>query len=658
MANYVVKIYNQTGFDTCNVPDSPRMIESNFTPYKTYDTFELVQGRYLSTLRVQLTAKEANKIDLVVISSDLINDTTVYTVDGYDMKAPDVCEFHLLLEPYSTLGGFGYDSGNWVLNGSIKRCHVSVEDDNKNFYTLPEPFENREPVEWTVNRLTTRSNFITLIETLSIPSKIIPKDGLTMAYLDGHADVSAYNDSIVSRASATSGAFCGYDTDNKDSFVYQYMESIVPRVMVGTKYKVPNGEEINLGVRWWNANFINYKIMVYKIGQLPNKPESGLVQEEYQGDLLSDLASDGRSGDITAIWQVPAWYVNDTTKPYIDYNPEKESADDYGGYKTIESTKETGNIALTKWATTTYNNKLNYGQNLRIKIYNPASNGTIEHSVTDVMTPGSAAEWISSVPYTLFADIRSNGNPIFMFNYLNKADNISNMIEVLNGGKWRQVPLNISGVITKDAIMGMQHRNELNETDTMMNITNMITSMITGLNNTAMSYRGTDSGNSYRDEWMYNQGVLGQTNVLTNAINQGYNIWRNNRVVQQQNAELNCRAAMASVNLSKDSSTFANDMNNNGFFSIVSHFSNNDLQAFDTFLTRYGYNVGNMPFDGDQTYFYNRPSYNFVQVNDMTVESVTGNVNLVNDCVERLKQGLRIWHVKPNAKDMLAGGNR
>ena len=640
MANYVVKIYNQTGFDTCNVPDSPRMIESNFTPYKEYTTFELVQGRYLATLRVQLTAIEANKIDLVTVSSDLINDTTVYTVDGYNMCAPDVCEFTLLLEPYSTLGGFGYDSGNNVLNGSIKRCHVSVEEDNKNFYTLPEPFENREPIEWSVQRLMAETeNPLTLVETLSIPSQLMKKDALCQLVGEGKVDVAGLSNSNCSRMGAVTGIFVGYDEKNSNSFVYQYMETVSARNLKSTILKVED-QDITLGTRWWNADNINYEVTISHLEYKTVKDDKVL-----KGSLISDLVSDGRAGDVTAIWEVPRKFLMlGTTK--LDYDPSEE--DNYGGVDEAKSNSVSGSIALTKWATTTYNNKINYGQDLMVRVYCPASGSSSEHQVTEIMTPNSAAEWISSVPFTIMADVRPTGSPIFMFNYLNKSNNLDNMIEVVKGGQWRQVALTDVGTANKLDVMKNEHREELYNYDrATQRINNFVANVSDALNiagNLKLAFTG--GGN----ESIVPYGL--------NIYNRQRQVWRNNLVNQQQNQELSSKAAMASVNISRESTSFANDRNKNTFFAIVSHFSNNDLMAFDTFLTRYGYNVGNMPFEEMQTAFYNRPSYNFVQVNDMTVESVTGNVNLVNDAVERLKQGLRIWHVKPNAKDMLAGGNR
>ena len=649
MANYVVKIYNQTGFDTCNVPDSSRMIANNFTPYKEYTTFELVQGRYLSSLRVQLTAKEANKIDLVVISSDEIYDTTVYTVDGYTMMAPDVCEFRLLLEPYSTLGGFGYDSGNWVLNGSLKRCHVSVEDDNKNFYTLPEPFENREPIEWSVNRLNPASEYITLMETLSIPA-ILNKDGdsIVRAIKDDKININCYTDTKIGRGGQKVGAMVFFDGTNKDAYTVQYMEGIQPRELISTELHTPHSQhKVLLGSRWWDASKTNYSVQIEVQNDGAGSPT---VVETITGSLSTDLVGQGRSGDITAIWEVPKNLVMIESSG-IDYDPCELTK--YGGCNDVIELEITGNIALTKWSQTTYNNKLNYGQDLMVKVYNPASGSSVEHQVTEIMTPGSAAEWISSVPYSIMGDVRPNGSPIFMFNYLNKADNKTNMIEILNGGSWRQVNLNETDVMDKMAQLQQHNTNVLYGFDQETLRINEWIDGFKGIFDTvgaaaeAKTSLGTIAG--------IGSGILSSAQTMWNDER---TYWRNNTVNAQQNKELATKTAFASVTLNREATNYANDLDKNAFFAIVSHFSNHDLQAFDTFLTRYGYNVGNMPFDGDQTYFYNRPSYNFVQVNDMTVESVTGNVNLVNDCIERLKQGLRIWHVKPNAKDMLAGGNR
>lgn len=119
---------------------------------------------------------------------------------------------------------------------------------------------------------------------------------------------------------------------------------------------------------------------------------------------------------------------------------------------------------------------------------------------------------------------------------------------------------------------------------------------------------------------------------------------------------LGTRSRLATSNVSSGNSDTLRELTGNEFIMVVAQYSPEDLTNFDTFLTRFGYNVGNRRITNAD--FYSRPAYNFVQINDMTIQSVTGNEALIDLAKSQLKIGLRIWHKAPNAADMEASGNR
>ena len=140
--------------------------------------------------------------------------------------------------------------------------------------------------------------------------------------------------------------------------------------------------------------------------------------------------------------------------------------------------------------------------------------------------------------------------------------------------------------------------------------------------------------------------------VATTAMN-GYNM---SKAQQEQQQLLQHASIAASAQISVGNSNFARECGMNTFIMIISQYSDTDTIAYDTFLTKYGYNVGNKIITNLD--FYTRPAFNYVKVNDITIESVTGSLNLINMVKEQLKLGVRIWHKKPNYLDMTAGGNR
>ena len=144
--------------------------------------------------------------------------------------------------------------------------------------------------------------------------------------------------------------------------------------------------------------------------------------------------------------------------------------------------------------------------------------------------------------------------------------------------------------------------------------------------------------------------------VYTNKINYERNLWREQKSIKDQNTILNARAAYSSFTASVSSVNYACDIGKNTFFAVVCNYSSDDLTMFDRFLTLYGYNVGSMWMTNET--LNTRPAYNFIQINDANIISKKGNLALVNDVLDRLKSGLRIWHKKPEVTDFGSGSNR
>lgn len=87
----------------------------------------------------------------------------------------------------------------------------------------------------------------------------------------------------------------------------------------------------------------------------------------------------------------------------------------------------------------------------------------------------------------------------------------------------------------------------------------------------------------------------------------------------------------------------------NGFMIVRTRLSDEDTKRYDRYLTMYGYAV-NEPLTKE--HFTNRTKFNYVECRDLSIQCkspgitrTTFPMELINQAVERLQNGVRIWHV-------------
>ena len=271
-----VKLYAQTGFNAVDIPDSIKIIEDNFIPLKTETNIGIIQNDYIAQITVgNIEHYEARKIDYVIIEDDdtpLNNNKTCYTVESFEMVAPEVCKFTLLIDAYNTIGGFNIDSGNLIVAGSANRMSVSLVEDNSQFFVLPEPFKPSGKIKITTDSLSKPNNYnyiFRMLETLTIPPKTIG------------AKIKVGTENITTYDSDISHVYMGHSTGqyvmkqqtqtpagNIENITVGQTISPKSRKLKTTKYNITqiNGTttQIDLGTRWWSTGDgkIDYDITV------------------------------------------------------------------------------------------------------------------------------------------------------------------------------------------------------------------------------------------------------------------------------------------------------------------------------------------------------------------------------------------------------------
>ena len=637
-----VKMYAQTGFNSVDIPDSIKLIEDSFMPLKTETNIGIIQNEYLAVITVgDIKHYEANKIDYVIIEDDdtpLSNTKTCYTVESFEMVAPDVCKFTLLIDAYNSIGGFGIDSGNLIVAGSANRMSVSLSEDNDKFFTLDEPFRPAEKIKITFfdlekPRVQSREYFL---ETLTIPPRTVSAiikdtESLVKDFLVSKIDKTNQNYEGVNIGEYIASLETDTPAGRVKSLILENGISPSLRPLISTQLilnKFDNNKEyIGTATRWWTHGLTYYEI------QIDNKT--------IEGDLVKDFRQNGKDQDIIAMWHIPAYYIKSKTEK--SYNP--ASDDDYGGISKIENKLLNRTITITP--TTVYNNKARYHQSQKVKVFSLVAGTQIDKNIYEIINPSTKPKQKSySADCIITADIRPDGSPLFFFKNLNGTPQNNTITEIINGGKWQNIPLSASGVSNSNYENARinQQANAAKFGDYMsigLGILGIGVGVATGGAGTAVGAAISSIGTA-----------MGAKSLVGGI--KGYAEHSYNQAEQQR--LLNMQGQQASVQLLIGNCNYIRDIGDNYFGCVISSYSDTDMQAYDTFLTKYGYNVGNMPISNAN--FFSRPAFNYIRINDITIKSANAGINLINIVKQQLQAGVRIWHKKPTPQDMFAGGNR
>ena len=674
------ELYASTGFNAVNVPDSITTLRSLFTPVKTYDNINLNQSIWQPELRVSgLDPKVARTIDYVVIQGDPILEESAYTVDHFSFVAPNICSFSLYIDAYNTMGGLGATSGNLILSGTAKRMHVTVADDNATFFTLPEPFQNADREMLTTSTVfdDIENDPISLISVTSVPPAyvdVIAKTGESTIFNDVKVNLQA--PSTIEKAPEVYGQKQDWvEITNKvdDVEVKSYHANLSEVVKVRSAGSDVTATRL--------TQYMFNKAIMLNPSEVWFRTVTAFDFSNDNISLVNEIVRYGLEGCIVAIWEVPDCFMNikkENTPGGSGFVP--------GTYSVNKETKDIGigeienkeyNKTVVLPSVTCYNNKVRYGQSRSVTLFSYCSGNAIVKSVYEVTggTPSSP----DSIPVYITADIRPGGAPACMFKMMNNKEK-TKPIDAIVGKPWRVPTLAANALhMEYQAKMTLAEQKEAKNKQALVNgINSFVQGILYDNNNNVPTvensglpyFDASGLGDPYNDNpiTMHQSMANGSIGNLAkfgakigkSALSAVANVaasYVNTQIQYQSQMEiLNRRAAVAGSNLSIGNSDVLRDATSNNFGVVVSTFTPEDINGFDTFLTRFGYNVGNRRITN--TDFSSRPAYNFVQVNEMTIQSVTGNTALVNLAIAQLQIGLRIWHKAPNAADMEASGNR
>lgn len=131
---YTVECYENTGFNSCNVPDTPALL--NQFSHFSVPAIDTLQQRFLTSIRVKASWAIIQYTDYVRI------DDWFYSVDNITMTSNDTAQLTLIPDFLLSAGGAASLS---FTDGITERVHIASDDDTFGAYCESDPLT--QPIE-------------------------------------------------------------------------------------------------------------------------------------------------------------------------------------------------------------------------------------------------------------------------------------------------------------------------------------------------------------------------------------------------------------------------------------------------------------------------------------------------------------------------------
>lgn len=589
MAEYKVTLFLNSGFNAVNIPDSVATLNAS-AAHVEVDPVEILQNKFLAKVRINADWSTVKDCDYCKIGN------FYYSVSSVNMLSESTAE--LSLNPDFILSAGGTKEGNatfQILDGVTERQTVS--EDNFGEYTDDDPLTTpQRPLRlftaWLTD--TSRPGFYTYISTtLDLRKQGQNKEGVT--YTDQETGKSA----TVPKT---------YQIDNSQVTKIGFAGVLQGDITDGTKYYIrddgsnPKDEAI----------------------------ESGIAQARVLGIENS----------IIDQWSVPKIYVDNAN-----------TGDPFSPTSVIGAAGSFNVPFPFEWNQTVKNKRLEYGEYCKYGIITTSGNSM--EAAPEVLKAGN--ETAPTIDWR--ADPRPEGKPYFRFHSMNGDTEFWR--NCIAGSKWQKVPLVYQGqsgtALTRlnfnnDRAMKSQLKSQFmndNEIDRFQNTLGSIGNAFTG------SLSGAAKGFKYGGLIGAGEGAV--KGILGTAYNYEFSNARleNDRDYYKANYALEKRNELSqlyqdttvytpTVNFPYESDIIR-DVKGNGVLVYRYEYDPYDADRIDKLLTMYGYKETESLTMGN---FNRRKKFDYVQCSSVTV---TGLPRWWNDGIgDQLRNGIRIWHVKPD----------
>lgn len=590
--SYNVTVYKDTGFVGGNIPDSPALLGAGVSK----QAVEILQDGELSSIKIGIEWDEAKLVDYIKVGS------VYYIVEGRRMLATDVCEFDVLEDGISTIGGV---ANIQILDGITERCHLpnSANGDKDDPLLAPQ-----EPLILETQQVTEPdghySDYVTVIECTVSPMR------------------------TQSAASALEYAGTDYSVAIPKPIPYngsEITEYVIPA------YKLSGGSETEVEVTTDRATGL-------EVVSIRNHP----FGYDSQGNVV-DITP--KSGIMDAISDLRALGLDSTIINKIEY-PSSLVTFIMSGQ---EIKKIKGKYASAGGASNLhyiYDNNVN-NDILFLSDYTKyglitASGAKSEFTVKSIKNPNASFSEETYPLIKVITDPNPDGKPYYRYEYYqgdkSKAGFLANAIPGLS---WKQVPIVFTGK-SGGAVDRINFETERYVNERNFQANRAATEMSTFLNASAAAVNGVAQAQG-NPAWTAGNMALPVSSVLNMGVKELYEneAYRNDKYKSLVNFELS-QVASPQLNFAYVSEPLRIQMGN-GVLAYRYKYTANDLARIDKLITMYGVKTTAAL---EPSMFTSRRYFNFVKCEDVTV---IGNTRHLNEVVSaQLRGGVRIWHVKPD----------
>lgn len=587
MAQYTVRVYFQTGFNSVNIPDGPAMLNGNEQTvppttefsYLDFPSLDLNQERFLPLVRIRTSWDVIKNADYCRIGD------WFYFINGIRMSSGDVAELSLTPDFLTSLGGV---SQLVILDGVTERVHVT--DDTFGKYASEDPYmapAYEMDVESFTHRFT--GDPVTFVETT------LNLQALGRASLNGDLTAS------IARTTELDG----------DGNPYRVTYPTVPKLPAGTKYST----QLLAG---------SFNLIDTKSQGLFEVTDDTQVYDDWVREGIAQARSLGIEEAISGQFSIPSDFITlSNNQRFI-----------------LRSTGRKGTVSVTDLPFifgTARNNRIFYGGYTPYTLATAAGN-TVTAKAEEIYNGGTAPQ----VFYT--ADPRRTGKPYFRFTPMNSisADGWDLFRNCAAGQQWNSVPLvmtNKSGsFLDQVSFDASQLRRDMaerfaqqkyyegeakNQVGVVGDVVQNTLDFKFGSAATAAISRGTadfDRENEYNRYRRQSQ---------------------QERALEEQAFGISQNVYVPSIRFPVDPALFS-ELTGNGFSVYRTVYKAADIARIDKILTAFGYRHTKIL---EPTDFTNRRDFNYVKA------SVSiGNIPRwwANGIAAQLAGGVRVWHKRPN----------
>lgn len=634
---YSVTLYKNSGYNVINTPDTPARLAAD-AETETLPAINILQNRRLNQVLVACENADAEQADYIKIGN------MYYAITDFKMQSVSTCLFEVVEKPLLSVGGVsksgsGATANFDILDGVTSRC--TVKDDSWGAYTADDPLTApQEPLQMQTEWLkpsgggeqfpASISGDPIFIETaIDLPRQYAQQDGKTYSDKETGESVTVPETEQIYINPEDKGNTTDIPPDVWDET---------------TRYSI-SGSETTDGTAIFIKNDTNISNNI-----IVGDAESGTQTSETAGTVVEKGLQAVRSlgietGSIINQWKIPRAFTAGAKLRYglvyIGKGIDKKciAQNVYTIYDISGSLKST----ISPDYASVKNKRVLYGDYNKYGLITCAGNSA-EFKPEDL-----GGETAPSISYT--SDPRPKGKPYYRFTTINSDTDFWR--NSLAGSEWENVPLVYQGA-SGSALTRLNFDNERaikslqadqykeNYKFTLFNsITQGAKDIVTAgaVGAAAGGIPGAIAG-------AVGAGITSGINVAQTMVSydQYFEQYNQEKANELSGLYQSTTIYAPTVNFPYNADILR-DVKGNGVLVYKYHMSPNDTKRVDKLLTMYGY-MSAEPLTLEN--FQRRQKFDYIACSNVTV---TGNYPkwLLDDIANELKNGIRIWHTKPNS---------